>query len=52
MTIKEGFIMASVQNQILYLIKVKGMTKKDAIAELETILRAKIPDKIIERLEV
>ena len=52
MIVKEGFIKTSLQDQILYLVKIKGMTKKDAVAELETILRVKLPEEIIERLEV
>ena len=52
MTIKEGFIKTSLQDQMLYLVKVKGMTKEQAIAEIESVLRVKLPEEIIERLEV
>ena len=50
---KEGFIIGnSIQDQLLYLVKVKGMTKAQAIEEMESILRVKLPDKILETLEV
>ena len=50
---KEGFIIGnSIQDQLLYLVKVKGMTKAQAIEEMESILRVKPPDKILETLEV
>ena len=52
MTVKEGFIKRSLQDQLLYLVKIKGMTKAQAIEEMESILRVKIPDEIIDRLEV
>ena len=47
-----GFIMNSVQDQLLYLVKIKGMTKAQAIAELEACLRVKLPDRVLETLEV
>ena len=54
MTVKEGFVgfPCDIFQQINYLVNVKGMDKLQAVAELEALLRVRIPDEIIERLVV